>query len=1498
MHQSTTMSGRETMGESSGDGTRHQRVVVADGGRLPMSPRRFLEEPGTSGLSAVFPGNSERRESSSRLWDRERGLGSNDQDYYLTYIVDKNGNEYEPYALAWRYLGMYMDCEKEDCADESGGDCDDDRRRTLRDDRHLGGSNDEGGNCERMLLWAAYVDHQYTGHSIGGYQFYDVETGEYDQSMCQTQSWKVWDRCKRLDCHDLSPTNFELIGVFKETDGLSDWAEQLFKHQAYCVWDEDTYESMQTRRERWPTQCWQLYYYYDSNGNSLYVDLKPLPEGNVTMGMYTDDKCSQVADVTWFDYVSNYYNRYGDSEKAEEAIERWNQTIQSWNDGMTPFKKCQPCRAYNLNATSQGGSEYGEQGSHDRQERWLGEDNGNDGEGGEEQNGYDCYDDAGYTNCNQCYKFFAKTDLEPASADDLARASGTILSIRVDGVLYGSGGFRSPPAPESYALLITGAALGIAAGLLLVAVYARYRHRTRVMPQALKEELVDGGTDGKAPKRKKKKTDGREADTDNASAYTEYTTSYDDDDSRGGENFKATRLPLSRSIERVSTGFFPERCRSRRDREDVAMTPTRTTVYLLAVSVSQRLDTLVDYIMPLSSPEETGAESNDGSYVPYEDMTSFPGDDEDEETGYTSNSDEEKPRTGGTWIELPLHNNKEEDVEVSSIEGLTTEVSSDGEERRPQTQRNGLLGPHATQNSSSESSFSSGSEASSSSAYETPDEAVLYYSPRTGVEAPVVKKQHTSVILATDGINTRCSAISEGSVETDVIAINTMKEENDDKSDAVKLSTSATNELITSPTNETGDTAKVQKSACHSCLTSLALDSYPSNEPKDSTDTRNKWEAGHNLQPSPTPSGSLSNGNKSSSEDELTQNVPTFDELDNGNDETKSDLAGNERKALVLAELLLVCQSKEQTSRTDALEELITGGRQSNSISCSRANGNESDSLKKFRKGHAIDETKSDGVGNERKEGVEQSRLLTLDLSTVTSDSIVPLHVGVECNDFAILPQTDTRRAVIHDDDHVVENEAEQTQQNDGAIRSAETSEAQRVDRCTSGSASTGDIDLTTDDIDGSSQDCIPLIFDPSGIYDIDSDSLLDDPSGSYNVTHPSFLSSQPMPSNAAIWANSILATTDEEEERDGDGGSYRAVNDSSIDDDCDGVMTESPSENPEGSSAIDSVTGRPIDQSCSTSCWALLALDEDDSPGGTLPPASTATTTISDVNETSIDDDNDAVMTESPSDNPEGSSAIDSVTGRPIDQSCSTSCWALLALDEDDSPGGTIPPAATATTTISDVEETSIDDGSDGVMTESPSDNPEGSSAIDSVACRPSDQSGSTSCSALLALDEDESPVGTLPPASAATTTISDVNESISDAIGDIGTEADEDDAHDAISNDEKSLSSTPPTLDPELVLSHNEISGSDNVTGGNSKKGSSLLDPAGEPAKLWLQTSTESILQTTSHFEVSHLGTNVNVGEEEVDEDAAVELTVNNTETNEPTTCGTGCLEYFALD
>ena len=88
----------------------------------------------------MYHSNQRRRRQRRRLDSHD------DEDQQSSFLVDKDGNEYEPYALAWRYLGMYLDCdldeEKEDDEEEED------------EDRRLGSGSRDGG-CNRVLLWAA-----------------------------------------------------------------------------------------------------------------------------------------------------------------------------------------------------------------------------------------------------------------------------------------------------------------------------------------------------------------------------------------------------------------------------------------------------------------------------------------------------------------------------------------------------------------------------------------------------------------------------------------------------------------------------------------------------------------------------------------------------------------------------------------------------------------------------------------------------------------------------------------------------------------------------------------------------------------------------------------------------------------------------------------------------------------------------------------------------------------------------------------------------------------------------------------------------------------------------------------------------------------------------------------------------------------------------------------------------------------------------------------------
>lgn len=269
-----------------------------------------------------------------------------------------------------------------------------------------------------------------------------------------------------MDCHDPS-TEWQLVGVYKESVEFDNdtWFEQLFKHQGYCVWDGDkenyddvynsNYQFMQAMREELPNGCTEIEDIQTYNGKSYYVGIKPQSEGQMTLGVYTDSSCQSESGYSFSDYQKLV--------SGDSVASTYSGAFDRWNELMTTYKVCQPCRAYNRQKTYESSRKLAEE---------------NDGQGEEEQWGYNCYDDADYRkyvfflrlmnfidwhithgffdsiiSCNQCFKFETHTDMEVASSSDLATASkqGTIMAILyTDGTWYGSGTIGSN-GEESYA---------------------------------------------------------------------------------------------------------------------------------------------------------------------------------------------------------------------------------------------------------------------------------------------------------------------------------------------------------------------------------------------------------------------------------------------------------------------------------------------------------------------------------------------------------------------------------------------------------------------------------------------------------------------------------------------------------------------------------------------------------------------------------------------------------------------------------------------------------------------------------------------------------------------------------------------------------------------------------------------------------------------------------------------------------------------------------------
>jgi len=363
--------------------------------------------------------------------------------YGTNAYADSSSTYYDGYQQAWRYLGWYVDC--------NGGSS------RYYEQSHHSGSGDQqvyGNNfCQRYLMWAAYVDESYSGGGIGEYAIFDTSNGYYDYSACNTHGN---GNCKLMDCHDTSSDNWKLIGVYKEASyfGNDAFFEQLFKHEGVCVWnDEDLYDFMsETRENSWSSGCLGTGISYGDG--SLYIDLKPTFNGNMTYALYTDYICSS-------EYEGYDYNV--ESVAANMGL-LYGSYMEAWNDAMEPFKVCQPCRAYNLQNSKSSRSKYSSYSSSSSSGYWkysgnrkldaqedlerkLGNNGAYSGWYADDDDSYDpnngyfrCDDDADYSNVNQCMKFRTHAELEAATWQDLVAATnqGGILTVNVSGIIFGS----------------------------------------------------------------------------------------------------------------------------------------------------------------------------------------------------------------------------------------------------------------------------------------------------------------------------------------------------------------------------------------------------------------------------------------------------------------------------------------------------------------------------------------------------------------------------------------------------------------------------------------------------------------------------------------------------------------------------------------------------------------------------------------------------------------------------------------------------------------------------------------------------------------------------------------------------------------------------------------------------------------------------------------------------------------------------------------------------
>lgn len=167
---------------------------------------------------------------------------------------------------------------------------------------------------------------------MGEYMYYDKDVNEF---LCYGPG-----ECRlKMDCH-LSDTEWVLLGVFKiETivgrDGLMG---QLFKHEGFCAWGQETYDLESSFRETIPYYC-KATTHKLKDGNYLYYAAKPEVNGNVTLGLYIDNMCS-------IEYTGSDFNVF---ELFPSHLSYW----ESFNEALDEYKQCQPCMTFDLSSTDE-----------------------------------------------------------------------------------------------------------------------------------------------------------------------------------------------------------------------------------------------------------------------------------------------------------------------------------------------------------------------------------------------------------------------------------------------------------------------------------------------------------------------------------------------------------------------------------------------------------------------------------------------------------------------------------------------------------------------------------------------------------------------------------------------------------------------------------------------------------------------------------------------------------------------------------------------------------------------------------------------------------------------------------------------------------------------------------------------------------------------------------------------------------------------------------------
>lgn len=323
----------------------------------------------------------ENADKEEHQWIRRAawGNGGNSDPYSSGGVVDA-GEYYDKWQQAYRMLGGFIDCTntKDDGSHDSGD-----------------GNNNGGGDnaaCSRWMMWAAYIDPNYSGNG------YDEYFGDDPPGV--------------LDCH--SPgSSWKLIGVYRQE--FYQYIEQISKH----MWAIDDYEyivalaGLAYMKEA--EECVAMG--YDESGNQLYASVQPLKQASFQMGLYTDEQCIEVSTTgyTYDDFAEGSDLDLGskdatdDDEFHDEAYQYWQDTQEytftNLNEVYDDYRYCTSCVDY---PTYQDGYFIGDDGKDD--------------------------DDL----INQCWKFYSHDSFNcDGDCVSMGASQGTISYITYNGRSFG-----------------------------------------------------------------------------------------------------------------------------------------------------------------------------------------------------------------------------------------------------------------------------------------------------------------------------------------------------------------------------------------------------------------------------------------------------------------------------------------------------------------------------------------------------------------------------------------------------------------------------------------------------------------------------------------------------------------------------------------------------------------------------------------------------------------------------------------------------------------------------------------------------------------------------------------------------------------------------------------------------------------------------------------------------------------------------------------------------